>query len=138
MSQGQENNKDAGGPVGGFTDRHRRFLKGHIDTVSQLEALFLLFQEPEKEWPVKDVSETLRLDPAAVEKHLSGLSASGLLERTKTGYRYRPAKPEFAGFVNELFHLYQTHRTAIIECIYLPAKDQLKDFAESFRLRKED
>ncbi|WP_428938556.1 hypothetical protein [Fontivita pretiosa] len=114
------------------------FLAEHIDSVVQLEALLLLHANPQQPKPAADVARELRIDPNWTEAALTKLAQSGLLESAAAGYRYAPRSPELDQTIAALAREYQTRRVTIISMIFSKPPDPIRQFADAFRLRKDD
>ena len=57
----------------------RDFILKHIASVAQIEALLLIWSNPEKRWSVSNVAARIYAGEAETAKALEGLSANGLL-----------------------------------------------------------
>lgn len=124
-----------------ISDEHRRFLHDYIETVGQLEVLLLLYRSKDETLSLKKIGKTLGMNVEVVARQLSDLSSHGLIQKTSEAaadYFFHPADPHRSKMTFELARLYETHRTSVIECIYKPKLKSLKEFANAFRLRKDE
>ena len=62
-------------------DDIRDFILKHIASVAQIEALLLIWSNPEKRWSVSKVAARIYVGETETAKALEGLCANGLLVR---------------------------------------------------------
>jgi hypothetical protein len=117
----------------------RRLLSDHIESVVQLEVLLLLHANPAVDYAPAAIAAELRIDPAYADAQLANLAARGMLRRADAGSRYAPGTPQIDRAVTGLAHAYADRRVTVIGLVYSkpPPADQLRSFADAFRLRKE-
>jgi predicted ArsR family transcriptional regulator len=118
----------------------KKFIMEHINSLEQLEVLFLLHRRPEKEWTADEVSQELRLSPASAAMRLADLQARGLLtvgEASNPLYRYQPQKPDFEPTVNNLAKAYSEYRLTVINLIFSKPLDKIQTFADAFKFRED-
>lgn len=116
------------------------FLAQHISSVAQLELLLLLHSTAPRQWTAADLARELRIDTLGAQAQADDLRARGLLasdRQTPSHYWYQPADEQMAGGVQLLADLYADRRVSIISFIYSRPVDQIKLFADAFRLRKD-
>lgn len=114
------------------------FIKGHIDSVEQLEVLLLTRNDPSKIWTAADVSRELRSSTASAATRLTKLCALKLLVKdsgTTEGYRYEPSSPELADRVTALAAAYLVRRVTIIDLIFSNPLEKIRTLADAFKLR---
>jgi DNA-binding IclR family transcriptional regulator len=128
-----------GGLAGGnpIPDDVRRFVDRFITSVEQLELLLLLRKSPERVWSADAASRELRTAPASAESRLADLAKAKLVVREGDGYTYRP-EPATDRLVDGLAAAYASYRTRLISMIFEKPSEQLRDFADAFRLRGDD
>jgi hypothetical protein len=116
----------------------RSFLNDHVESVVQLEVLLLVYASPGRDFATADVVEALRIEPAWAEAQLSAMCARGILVRAAAGsYRWDPATPELESAVGGLARAYADRRVSVIGLIYAKPSDQLRSFADAFRIKKD-
>jgi hypothetical protein len=120
-----------------LTAELKRFIAEYIFSLEHLEILLLTRASPDKEWDVRSVYDVIKSSLAAVEKALGDLTDVKLLTRSETAYKYSPRTPEIAKLVTDLDEAYRTRRIRVIELIYSPELDALREFQRAFRLRKD-
>jgi len=117
------------------------FLSQHIGSVVQLELLLLLQGSAPRAWTRSEIARELRIDAAWAQNQASDLCDQELLECSETDseplYLFRPSDPALAALVSRLAEAYVDRRVSIISFIYSRPLDQLKSFADAFRLRKD-
>jgi DNA-binding MarR family transcriptional regulator len=118
----------------------KQFLTEHISSVAQLEVLLLLRRDPERMWTAGEVAKALYTTPEIVADQLSDLRKRGLVGSTgdsELKYRYSPETDELAEQVARLDTAYKERSVAVITFIYSQPVEQVRVFADAFRLRKE-
>jgi len=122
--------------------RVRAFIADHIDSVLQLEVLLLLHAAPDRHYLRADVARELRIAPEWVQKQLVILQSMGLLESQMNGaeprYHYHPKSADLSEAVDGLAAAYADYRVTVTSLIFATPKDQLRSFADAFRLRNQD
>lgn len=100
--------------------------------------LLLVYREQEREWTVASIARELRTSGVSAERCASLLVERGLLVPPD------PARPAYKLIadamvikrVEELQQAYRERPVAVIEHIYAPGRDPLRDFVDAFDLRK--
>jgi hypothetical protein len=108
--------------------------------VEQVEILLLLSDAPEREWTSDAVFKTIQSNISSVTARLTALHEQGFL--TSDGgkppiYRYAPKTSELADGVALLKTAYRESHVKVIEAIYADPMQQARNFADSFRFRKD-
>jgi hypothetical protein len=116
------------------------FIAGHIDSAVQLELLLLTHRTRGKFWDAAAVAAELKIDAGWAGSQLARLCEQGLLRCTAEpaqAYEYGPSTPELDAAVAALAVAYADRRVSVISLIYSKPADNLRAFADAFRLRKE-
>jgi DNA-binding IclR family transcriptional regulator len=116
-------------------------LREQIQSIAQLEMLLRLREPPAAPENVPELSAKLYIPDSMTLSLLEGLKASGLVDRVDGSeplYQYAPKSPELAQAVDQLDQLYQQRRVTIINLIYSNPVKKLQDFADAFRIRKQE
>lgn len=125
-----------------FPEDVTRFLYNSVESIDQLEILRVLGEDREREWDVVALAGAVQSDPQAVRAHLAAMHARGLLEMSARGgglsCRYGAGTPELEDMIRRLLQLYKERPVTMIKMVYEQARDRLRAFADSFRIRKED
>ena len=120
----------------------KRFIQNAINSVEQLEVLLFLVSNPEQAWSAEDVSARIRVAPETVAAKLAELHKAQLLAVTDEEaprYRYAPATSALAQEVaDRLNQAYKEGKDTIIQLIYSRPLDNIRYFADAFRIKKED
>lgn len=118
------------------------FIRGRINSVTQLEILLLLYSDPQKEWTALAVSSRLSNTESSVKIHLARLASSSLITIRKMSdtlfYRSRTDDSALSASVKQLADAYAKWRFRVIDAIFAEQNENLRNFSESFRLRKEN
>ena len=116
----------------------RTFINDHIESVVQVEVLLLLHARPGRDFAAADVAAELRIEPAGAEAQLASLGGRGILAQTApASYRWAPASAALESAVAGLAQAYADRRVTVIGMIYAKPSDQLRSFADAFRIRKD-
>lgn len=118
------------------------FIRGRISSVTQLEIVLLLYSDPQKEWTALAVSSRLSNTESSVKTHLARLASSGLVATRRMNdaffYRSRTDDPALSASVKQLADAYARWRFRVIDAIFAEQNENLRNFSDSFRLRKEN
>ena len=115
----------------------RRFVVAKIHSVPMLEALLLLRTRAQG-WAVGELAERLYLPEAKVQALLAMLQAEGLA-RIEPGLTfYAPASSTSADLVERLAETYSRRVVEVSELIHSGLERQARDFADAFRLRRDE
>ena len=112
------------------------FLDTRLDSVEQLQVLFLLHAEPERIWSTAEITAELRSSDTSITKRLDDLYASKVLVRMpelQGRHRFSPASPEILQIVHLLAELYRTKPSRVSEAIFSGPNKSLQAFANAFR-----
>jgi hypothetical protein len=115
----------------------RDFIVNEIGSISELELLLLLFQEPQKAWNAQEAAKALYTAEDATAALLDRFRVRGLAAVDSDGaYTFAARSPELQQLVADLAELYQSRRVTVINLIYAGPVQKLQSFADAFRLRK--
>jgi hypothetical protein len=123
----------------GIPEEVRQFIYQHISSVMQLEVLLFLCSHASSAWSVSALVREFRVDPGWIETELDELCGGGLLSAsagTERAYRYAPATPDIDRAVNGLAKAYLDRRVTVTSLIYSKPVDNIRVFADAFKLRK--
>ena len=130
---------DAGGPA--LPSAVRTFLASHVQSIEALEVLLLLHREAERWWSADSVAAELGMPLAAAAARLEELASRNLLDvRISDGifYRYRPVSPALDRAVRATVETYLRKPLAVTKALYSPPMDDIRRFADAFRIRKRE
>jgi DNA-binding IclR family transcriptional regulator len=115
-------------------------LADHIESVVQVEMLLLLHADPSRARSAQEIAQELRIDPAYAQTELANLTVRGMLrpaDQAAGAYQYGPGTAAMAAAVEGLAKAYLDRRVTVIGLVYSKPADQIRSFADAFRLRKE-
>lgn len=123
----------------GLSDELRAFIREHITSVEQVEVLLLLYRSSPREWSAVAVGRELRIDPVSAARRLSDFQERGLISVRATDealvYWYEGSSPADDRRIAELDREFRDRRTTLISLIFSSPSDDLRAFADAFRLR---
>jgi hypothetical protein len=119
----------------------KQFVEHHIESVPQLEALFLLRNEPLRRWAAAEIAKALYLPEDAAGSLLADFVRRGfaiLMPSGNEAYSYRPRDEATDRLIGQLQAAYHDRRVAIISLIYSKPLNKVQTFADAFRFGKEN
>ena len=123
-------------------DEVTRFIRKNIHGLSQLELLLYLHNDPTKEVTQETIVREQSMAPDQVAGLLHDLCSRGLAVATDRegvrSYRYEPKTRQLARQVDALAEIYPKYRHRIIHLIFSKPSESVTNFAEAFRLRKDE
>jgi hypothetical protein len=120
----------------------KQFISAHIRSVAELEAILMMRNQPDRRWSALEVSQSLYTSAEMAAAQLRelghrGLLATAPLESGEEGFQYRPAAADSDAKLAALAELYKQRRVSVITAIYSEPMDNVRTFADAFRLRKD-
>ena len=116
----------------------RTFLQSAIRSVWALEALKLLRTDPGRGWTADGLRVELRASELAIHHTLTALRSAGVVAEEGQSVRYQPATPEIQAVLDEITVEYERRPIALIKEIYVPETRKIQDFADAFRIKKDE
>jgi hypothetical protein len=113
----------------------REFISSHIHTIAELEALLLLRASPGLVWDEIAAARRLYIPEPEAKSVMTRLHNQGLISFEDNGYRYAPANDKI-GLVDRLAEAYARHLIPVTDLIH--RKSRISEFADAFRLKKEN
>ena len=114
-------------------DDVRRFIRAHLDSVSVLEVLLLLYADPQRTWSAEEVARAQTTKPQAAAGFLGQLRESGLASEHEGRFRYAPHRT-----VDAVAEFYAARRPTVIGLIFDRPDPAASALADAFRFRKDD
>ncbi len=126
-------------PTSGLPLDIKALLTDHIESVGQLEVLFIFLNQPSKVFSGLEISRELRSNEVSATKHILHLVEHGFLQSADgvIGFQYWPKDPEMAERITRLQLAFQERPVAVITTLYEKPTDKLKGFADAFKLKKD-
>jgi hypothetical protein len=123
----------------GIPDDVAQFIANHIDSVEVLEVLLLLRERASEEWTDESVARELRINPVSTAARLKALAARGLLSsRDAVAFRYAPVTTAIDATVRRVAECYKERRVSVITAIFSRPNENVRIFADAFRIRKDE
>jgi hypothetical protein len=117
------------------------FLRDHLLTVDEIEALTAMSNAPGRWWDAKLMCRELGVPVSlarSILDHLAGLNLLDIRVTDEVRYKFQPGTPELNQMASRVVSLYRTNRAALMRGISRGARRGVLDFADAFRLRKND
>lgn len=126
----------------GLPDREvvDRFILDEIDSVPQLEALLLIWNNRPKEWSCEDMAKALYDKADVTLGILESLAQRGLINEvrgSRKGYTAISDSPEKEAMFTALDRVYRREIVRISTMIHSKASRAVRDFARAFRFTKD-
>ena len=125
----------------GISEELKHFIQSTINSVDQLEVLLFLMSNPDREWSAEEVGARIRLSRESVAEKLEDLARASLLavrSNPPLMYRYAPtSKALEAEVAQSLERAYREGRDSVIQLIYTRPLDNIRIFADAFRIKKD-
>lgn len=117
----------------------RGFIARYLTSVEQLEILRVLVDSPEKAWTESEVFRTIQSSHESVAGNLRYFADKQFLTfDAAAGYRFSPEDPELRRLAVELVSVYRERPVTVVESIYKPSLAPIRNFAEAFKIKKEN
>lgn len=113
-------------------DDVRDFILKHIASVAQIEALLLIWSNPEKRWGLRQIAARIYISDAETAKALDGLCAGGLLARGD-GIFSLNTSAENVEMIRKLQEAYARHLIPVTDVIHRKSRST-SSAAGAFRL----
>jgi hypothetical protein len=118
-----------------------QFIIENIDSIAQLEAILLLRNNPDDHWSVQSVAKRLYISEQETAPLLARLQTMGIITASRDRlphYRYQPNSQELATILDRLAQTYSSHLVPVTNLVHSKPKTRIKEFADAFKLRKEE
>ncbi|MGH7823713.1 MAG: hypothetical protein ACREQ7_00820 [Candidatus Binatia bacterium] len=117
-----------------------QFIVDKIDSVAQMEALLLLRSDPKKEWSGDALAKRLYITENDTAEILVRLRAGGLVAKKSplSKYKYQPRSKKLRHMVDRIADVYTKNLVAVTALIHTKPKNRLQEFADAFKLRKDE
>lgn len=118
-----------------------QFLAERIDTVPQLEALLLLWEDPQRLWSEEEVAARIYVSRPAASAILQQLQRHQLVVTAEPAstvrYRYNPQWEATGEVIAEVAASYRRHLVPVATFIHSRASTAVREFARAFDLKKD-
>jgi len=117
------------------------FISRRIDTVPHLEALLLLWEQPQVDWTEEQIAARVYVSHERARSILAALLSNGLISLSPTAanhYRYNSAWDQ-NGLMEKVATSYRQHLVHVAGLIHAKAaSDAVKHFARAFEFKKKE
>jgi len=114
------------------------FVRAHVSSLLQLEALLLIVESGRKQRTAADVSAEMYLPEATVAQWLDGYVDLGFCDRVDDAYRL-PDDAAIFDLLTEVADTYVRRKVSVGRLVFgPPVEDPKIALADAFRLRKDD
>jgi DNA-binding MarR family transcriptional regulator len=114
----------------------RDFLAKHIDSIAQLEALFLLKENLNTRWDAHALAKRLYISDQEASDVLSHLEGRGLIVRSEGAFRFASVSDELTRATDLTHEHYRRHLIPITNIVHAKPR-RIRQFAAAFKLKKE-
>ena len=116
-----------------------QFIAERIDTVPQLEALLLLWENPQREWSEEELAARIYVARPIAETIMQALQRQQLVttEPASARYRYHPQWDPTGEVMPEVAAAYRRHLVQLATFIHSRASTAVREFARAFDLKKD-
>jgi predicted transcriptional regulator of viral defense system len=116
----------------------KEMLIKFFDSVNQMEVLFLFLENQNSSWTAESVYKELRSNLTSAGIQLAHLHRCGFIYRLENGSYVFNQKSTLAPAVKKLHEVYQEKPVAVISYIYERPQNKLKEFADAFKIKKDN
>ncbi|MBC5764184.1 hypothetical protein [Ramlibacter albus] len=121
-----------------FPPEVRRFILTSVPSVPFMEALLLLRSRSQPSWNAPDLAHRLYLPERQGAELLDALRDAGIaVEREGSSFAYGPT-PELDALLGHVEEAYSTNLVAVTDLIHSRVDKRAQQFADAFRLRKDN
>jgi hypothetical protein len=117
-------------------DDLREFILQYIDSISQLEALLILRNDPSVAWRAQDLSKRIYVSPQRTTELLGRLLADGFAATDDGAYRFSCRSEDLRDKVERVAALYAANLIPVTNLIHAKPS-RIREFADAFKLRKD-
>jgi hypothetical protein len=117
-----------------------QFLAERIDTVPQLEALLLLWENPQRLWSEEELAGRIYVSRPVAVSILQALQRQQLVTAEPAAavrYRYNPQWDSSGEVMPEVATSYRRHLVPLATFIHSRASTAVREFARAFDLKKD-
>jgi DNA-binding FadR family transcriptional regulator len=117
-----------------------QFLAERIDTVPQLEALLLLWEDPQRLWSEEELAGRTYVSRPVAATILQTLQRQQLVTAESAAavrYRYNPQWDPSGEVMPEVAASYRRHLVPLATLIHSRASTAVREFARAFDLKKD-
>jgi hypothetical protein len=124
----------------GIPEKVLQFIAAKIDTVPQLEALLLLWENPQRDWSEEELASRVYVSHEAAAAIMQALQRRQLIAATSNSparYRYSSDWDPSGELMSEVAGAYRRHLVPLATYIHSRASSAVREFARAFDLKKD-
>jgi hypothetical protein len=114
-----------------------QFIAERIDTVPQLEALLLLWENPQHAWTEEELAGRIYVSRQVAAQTLQAMERQNLIVVESTHYRYNTQWDPSGQLMPEVAAAYRRHLVQLATFIHSRASTAVREFARAFDLKKD-
>jgi hypothetical protein len=117
------------------------FVQEHVRSLEHLEILLLLMQYPDRWWDANAVAQAVGVASESARQALDHFAARNLLAIAVTGavrYRFQPGHDALRAAADAFGEACRTNRLAVLRLVTKQSPRGVRDFADAFRIRRDD
>jgi hypothetical protein len=126
--------------VPGIPENVLQFIAEKIDTVPQIEALLLLWENPQHDWSEQELASRIYVsseDAASILQALQRRQLIALASAAPVTYRYSTEWDPAGELMSEVAGTYRRHLVPLTTYIHSRASSAVREFARAFDLKKD-
>jgi DNA-binding IscR family transcriptional regulator len=114
-----------------------QFLTDYIDTVPHLEALLLLWENPDTTWSEAEIAARIYVRPETAGEILRGFARRGFVRAQEGGgFRYE-SQWDPRGTMANVANAYRENLIPVSTFIHSKASSSLREFARAFEFKRD-
>jgi hypothetical protein len=117
------------------------FVAEHVRTLAELQLLMAVVQSADRWWDAASAAGEIGMSAAEARAALDRFAAHNLLDIRITGdlrYQFRPGTPELGEASEAVVEAYRRRPLDLARLVERPARRGVADFADAFRIRRDD
>ena len=118
-------------------DNVLQFIAERIDSVPQLEALLLLWENTQRSWTDEEVAARIYVSRAVAAQILLSLQRQNLVTSESAHYQYNPQWDPTGQVMPDVAAAYRRHLVQLATFIHSRASTAVREFARAFDLKKD-
>jgi predicted transcriptional regulator len=118
-------------------DNVLQFIAERIDSVPQLEALLLLWENSQRPWTEDELAARIYVSRAVAAQILQSLQRQNLVTSESARYQYNPQWDATGQVMEEVATSYRRHLVQLATFIHSRASTAVREFARAFDLKKD-
>jgi hypothetical protein len=119
----------------------RSFLTRHVRTLDELQLLMSVIQSGDRWWDVEGASREVGLTPDDARAAFERFAAQNLMDIRVGGdvcYRFHAGTDDLRRAALATLHAYRNNPIALARAVSGGARRRITDFADAFRIRREN